>query len=178
MSNFEVRCLDEFPRWLRDLAADSSALVDLLGEDALSEESRTRIAGGLNYLLKSLDLIPDGVEDLGLLDDAFVLRVSAALAVDGLDDAPEVVARLARDAELVDEFLGEAAPRLRRYVEELQQLAARGRTPQQIVNDPAVREASAGDIAAWADTYRAPSFAPDEKNLVKLRSFMVTKLPS
>ena len=128
-------------------------------------------------MFKSLELIPDGVEDLGLLDDAFVLRVSAALAADGVDGAPEVVARLARDAELVDEFLGEEAPRLRRYVEELQQLAVRGRSPEQIVTDADARDATANDIAAWANSYKAPPFAPDEKNLVKLRSFMATKLP-
>ena len=114
MSNFEVRCLDEFPRWLDELAADSTALAELLSDETLSEAGRTRIAAGLNYLFKSLELIPDGVEDLGLLDNAFVLRVSAALAEDGNTPVPDLVKRLARDAELVDEFLGEAAPRLRR----------------------------------------------------------------
>ena len=32
-------------------------------------------------MFKSLDLIPDGLEGLGFLDDAFVLRVAAGLAV-------------------------------------------------------------------------------------------------
>ena len=38
-------------------------------------------AGALTYLFKSPDLIPDGIEDLGFIDDAFVFRMAAAAAI-------------------------------------------------------------------------------------------------
>ena len=34
------------------------------------------------------------------------------------------------------------------------------------------------EVRQWADSYEAPSFARDEKNLVKLRSFLSAKLPA
>jgi uncharacterized membrane protein YkvA (DUF1232 family) len=68
--------LDQFGTWLADLGKDVGALAELLRVNA-EHESAKSIAGGLNYVFKSLDLIPDGIDDLGYLDDAFVLRVAA-----------------------------------------------------------------------------------------------------
>ncbi len=79
MTELETRCLDAFPQWIRSLADDATALAQLLSSDSLPEEARRLLAGGLNYVFKSLDLIPDGLEGLGFLDDAFVLRTAARL---------------------------------------------------------------------------------------------------
>ena len=71
MTTLEARCLDAFPDWLRSLADDARALASVLeGEGAAVAQRRS--AAALNYLFKSLDLIPDGLEDLGFIDDAFV----------------------------------------------------------------------------------------------------------
>src|SRR5688572_2399938 len=106
MTDLHTRCLDTFPEWLRTLASDATDLSELLGSD-LPPEARRFVAGGLNYLFKSLDLIPDGIEDLGFLDDAFVLRVAASHAakIGAAKDTP-VLSRLASDAALVSELLG------------------------------------------------------------------------
>jgi dTDP-4-dehydrorhamnose reductase len=45
-----------------------------------NDEVKRYVTSGLNYIFKSLDLIPDGIDDLGFCDDAFVIRVAAALA--------------------------------------------------------------------------------------------------
>src|SRR5271170_7316452 len=102
MTELQTRCLDTFPEWLRALATDASDVSKLLSSATAPEGARRYVAGGLNYLFKSLDLIPDGIEDLGFLDDAFVLRVAAALAVaDGGAGQPDpLVGRLAADAAL------------------------------------------------------------------------------
>ena len=81
MTELDTRCLDAFPQWIRSLAEDATALAQLLNTDSLPQEGRRFVAGGLNYVFKSLDLIPDGLEGLGFLDDAFVLRVAANLAL-------------------------------------------------------------------------------------------------
>ena len=72
--------LDVFPDWLRTLGDDARELGDSLDEGSDEATSRYTV-GGLNYIFKSLDLIPDGIDDLGFCDDAFVIRVAARLAL-------------------------------------------------------------------------------------------------
>src|SRR5690606_35992489 len=80
MSDVYAPYFEAFPVWLRTLGEDVEELASLLDDASLGEEARESVAGGLNYLFKSLDLIPDGVEHLGYLDDCFVIRVAAELA--------------------------------------------------------------------------------------------------
>ncbi|MCC6553636.1 MAG: DUF1232 domain-containing protein [Polyangiaceae bacterium] len=181
MTELQNRCLDTFPEWLRTLAADASELSKLLAMTDVPEPARRMVAGGLNYLFKSLDLIPDGIEDLGFLDDAFVLRVACALAADQTPDVKQkapVVARLAAEAALVAELLGKDHARLEAYVKTLQKGAARGRTVDEILGDEQVRTGFMHEVTGWATSYAAPSFSRDEKNLVKLTSFLSAKLPA
>ena len=182
MATLEARCLDAFPNWLRSLADDARALASVLEGEAADAPQR-RSAAALNYLFKSLDLIPDGLEDLGFIDDAFVVRAAAqavkleseeALAMDSTGS----LARLAEEAELVSEFLGSEYARLTKYVAGLEQGSARGRTVPGILGDAAVRAEFIREVREWADGYAVPSFTRDERNLVKLRSFLLAKLPA
>lgn len=179
MSDLHHRCLDTFPEWLRTLSTDATELSALLGS-GLSEAARRYVAGGLNYLFKSLDLIPDGIEDLGFLDDAFVIRVAADLAIKADASAREqpVLARLAHDTAIVSELLGKDYARLVRYVEGLTRGAARGRTVDEILTDEGVRSAFLVELGGWSSGYEAPSFSRDEKNIIKLQSFLGAKLPA
>jgi uncharacterized membrane protein YkvA (DUF1232 family) len=174
--------LEAFAGWLRELADDARALAAALEVDAAPEATRRGCAVALNYLFKSVDLIPDGIEDLGFLDDAFVARIAAEAALEASPEARElpelrVLARLAEEAALVREFLGDAAARLATYVAALDSVAVRGRTADLVLGDAAARAALVGEVRAWAESYRAPTFARDEKNLVKLRAFLDVKLP-
>ena len=94
MSDTDTKCLETFPEWLKSLSSDAQDLSKAVGNQDAPEAVRRYAAAGLNYLFKSLDLIPDGIEDLGYLDDAFVLRVAASLAVSedpaAKEKAPEV----------------------------------------------------------------------------------------
>jgi hypothetical protein len=142
------------------------------------EPVRRHVTAGLNYLFKSLDLIPDGIDDLGFLDDAFVLRVVAAHAVAETPASKEgVLGRLADDVAALKEFLGGDYARLDAYVVGLKKGAARGRTVDDIITDAAARNAFTSEVAAWAKDYQAPSFTRDTKTLVKLKSFLNAKLP-
>ncbi len=174
MGELESRCLDSFPDWLRSLGDDARALAALVEDDSLDASLRRRVAGAVNYLFKSLDLIPDGIEDLGFIDDAFVFRVAAA----GTASASDVLKRLGEDAELVKEFLGADYARLDAYVTGLDNVAARGRSVDEIMGDDATRGSFVREVQGWADAYAAPSFGRDEKNLVKLRAFLTAKLPA
>jgi uncharacterized membrane protein YkvA (DUF1232 family) len=178
MSDLDSRCLDTFPEWLRSLADDATAFSNVLSDTNLADAVRRPLGGALNYLFKSLDLIPDGIEDLGYLDDAFVFRVAAASAGADAASRSDSVARLGKEAALVGEFLGNDYARLEKYVAALGAGSARGRTVDAILTDASVLNALVSDVKGWATSYTAPSFGRDAKNLVKLRSFLTTKLPA
>jgi uncharacterized membrane protein YkvA (DUF1232 family) len=182
MTELDSRCLEAFPQWLRSLGDDARAIAQTLEAGAFTADvARRQLAGALNYLFKSLDLIPDGIEDLGFVDDAFVFRIAAAAALEGEADArgkSEQVERLAADAALIREFLGPDAPRLERYVAALGHGSARGRSVDDIVGNADVANELFGEVRAWAAGYSAPAFAREDKSLVKLRAFLAAKLPA
>ena len=171
-----ARYLDMFPAWLRTLGEDAGALGGVVGGDG-NEEVRRYVASGLNYIFKSLDLIPDGIDDLGFCDDAFVIRVAASLAVEAEPGAADgIVGRLAADAKAVEEFLGDDYPRLVAYVQGLRKGAARGRTVEDIMTDAGVRTSFVHEVTAWSKEYQVPSFTRDVKTLIKLKAFLSAKL--
>jgi hypothetical protein len=176
MTTLETRCLDAFPVWLRTLGDDARELASVLEKNHESERVRQRAAVALTYLFKSLDLIPDGLEDLGFIDDAFVFRVAAGSLASESGGDQGVIGRLAADAALVREFLGELYERLEAYVNHLEQSSARGRTVAEVLADPAKCAELVREARQWADGYEVPTFGRDEKNLVKLRSFLASKL--
>lgn len=171
-----ARYLDVFPAWLRTLGEDAGALGSVVSSDG-NEEVRRCVTSGLNYIFKSLDLIPDGIDDLGFCDDAFVIRVAAKLAVEADAAAKDgVLGRLADDASSVEQFLGDDYPRLVTYVKGLQKGAARGRTVDDIMTDTSARTAFVHEVAAWSKEYQVPSFTRDVKTLIKLKAFLSAKL--
>lgn len=177
MTTLDSRCLEAFPGWLRSLADDAQKLAGLL-EQSGSGAAQRGAASALNYLFKSLDLIPDGLEDLGFIDDSFVLRVAAAQVAEDERDGGGVLAKLAGEAELIREFLGDDYARLERYVQKLADGKARGRSVSQILEDDVVRGDFVGEVKQWAAGYVPPSFARDSRSLVKLKSFLATRLPA
>ncbi|HLK38181.1 MAG TPA: YkvA family protein [Polyangiaceae bacterium] len=179
--SLDPRYLEMFPQWLRSLGEDAAAVGEVVsasGADAAEGDSIRSLVSGLNYIFKSLDLIPDGIDDLGFLDDAFVLRVACALAAEARPDLKQgAVQRLADDARAVQNFLGEDYQRLDTYVRGLRKGAARGRTVEDIVTDPDARTQFLHEVRAWSGGYQVPTFTRDQKTLVKLKAFLSAKLP-
>jgi uncharacterized membrane protein YkvA (DUF1232 family) len=174
----DPRYLELFPQWLRNLGEDAAQVGDVLASTAADDDATRSLVGGLNYIFKSLDLIPDGIDDLGYLDDAFVLRVGCALAGAARPELKQgVVLRLADDAHAVKEFLAEDYPRLEGYVRGLRKGAARGRTVEDVVGDDGTRTQFLQEVKAWAGAYQVPTFTRDQRTLVKLRAFLNAKLP-
>lgn len=178
----EPNYLERFSTWLRDLAQEAESLASLIDDATVPEGSRLNLIAAFNYVFKSLDLIPDGIDDIGYLDDAFVLRVSADLATQAdlqdLDpDKLQVLHRLAAEAEVVREFLGKDFTRLYEYVKGLRKGSARGRTSPEVLRDEPTRAAFLQDLRNFCRAYAAPRFAQEEKSLVKLRAFFDAKLP-
>jgi hypothetical protein len=167
--------LDAFSAWLVSLGQDANTLAEAMqGEVGAGAEA---LVGGLNYLFKSLDLIPDGIEDLGYLDDAFVMRLAAKHAQDAGVQHPGV-AVLAGQASTLQSFLGGADyARLDAYVSSTRATSVRGRSPGQILSDEGIRSSFLGELSGWTAQYEPPSFSKQPRTLVKLRSFLSAKLP-
>ena len=182
MNQLQQQCLDAFPKWLAALSDDATAMASLLSAESIPVDARRYVAGAVGYLYKSLDLIPDGTGDLGYLDDAFVLRVAARVALREAPASKEadirgILARLSAEAEVIERFLEADYARLETYVRNLKKGAVRGRTVEEIVSDPAVRSEFLRDVTNWAKVYACPSFESDEKTLIKLQSFLHSRLP-
>ncbi len=181
MDDTSREALNALPDWLRSLAEDLTAVAALLKDAQLSEELRLWAAGAVGYVFKSVDLIPDGIDDLGYLDDAFVLRVAAARA---LEDSPTdqaatlpILSQLADGATLVKRLLGSDYARLEDFVSGLRIAVVRGKSPSDIVQDGVLAAQVCDEVAGFARSYLAPPFAQDERTLIKLKSFLSAKLP-
>jgi hypothetical protein len=48
----------------------------------------------------------------------------------------------------------------------------------EILGDEGVRDGFVDEVSSFAASYTAPAFARDGKNIVKLQSFLRTKLPA
>ena len=176
MDDVDQRAIETFGKWLRSLGDDTKALASVVADESVTREVRRPLAGALNYLLKSLDLIDDGIEGLGYMDDAFVLRMAASKASEAAR-LPESLSGLAGDAELIRDVLGDLAARLDRYVQSLEGGVVRGRSVDEIVDEPAVREELLGDVSSFSGRYTPPAFVMDEQAIVTLRAFLASKLP-
>ena len=133
-------------------------------------------------MFKSIDLVPDGTDDIGYLDDALVLRIAADLAIrestDGVSaDGLKALNALAGDADTIKAFLGDDFARLEAYVSNLRKGAARGRSVADILSDETTRKDFLSDVSGFSKSYQPPSFSREDKNLVRLRAFLDAKLP-
>ena len=178
MTDLEQRYLELFSAWLSSLASDLTLWSALLANSELGSEERRVVAGALNCFLEYTDLIPDGLEDLGYLDSAIVLRAAATTLVEARAlDASGTLERMAEEATQLHEFLGADYERLEKLVAGLTEGSVRGRSANEIATDEALQRAVANEITAWVSGYQAPPFRRDEKTLLKLKAFLTTKLP-
>jgi uncharacterized membrane protein YkvA (DUF1232 family) len=176
MGDNDGQYIEALGAWLDKLGEDAEQLSTVLSAEDVAPIARQAVAGGLNYLFKSLDLIPDGIDDIGYLDDAFVLRVGARHATEAGATDP-VLARLGGEASLVETFLAGNYDRLDRYVAGLRTGAARGRTVQEILASEKTLADFLADVRNFAGAYSPPGFSRDPKSLIKLRAFFDAKLP-
>ncbi len=177
----QVETTVTFAKWLEGMGDEALALGALLERADLSEPLRQTSAESINYLLRSVELIPAGVEDLGYLEVLFAFRALAQRVVQahpGLAsvDAGGNIGQLASDADRVREFLEADFPRLRELVEQPAATMAKGRSPSDLLNDADARAAALAELGAWVESYSAPQFGSGPEELVKLLSFMRTRL--
>jgi uncharacterized membrane protein YkvA (DUF1232 family) len=176
METSAQRRLDVFSQWLKALPSDVKALASILAQRE-PESVRVAVVSALVYLTRNLDLIPDGIEGIGYLDDAFVLRTASAIAVEAVGvGAPTAVRRLARDNDLVQDFLGPDYARFRTYVANLRDYVSKGRTSVQIAASDELSNAIVVEANEWCAEYRESPLKKDPAELERLQMFMRSKL--
>ncbi len=171
MHDAVARHLDALAEWLRLLPSHALALAKALEEGPMPEPARRALEGALHHVVESTPLFHDGLEELGQLEAAVVLRAAAAIAASlGASAAP--VRSLGDDVGVVLAVLGPVAPRLDAFV---RRLAAP--LPGDQGAEPAGTQPLALRVARWAaDSVAAPP-PSDDKALVKFVAYLEHRLP-
>ena len=139
--------IDVFKGWTETIRQDTDAFRAVLESATADASARRFAAAALLYLVNRMDLIPDWNEGIGVLDDVMVLRAIAQLSQGSergaLPTPVEVrLERMANEADKITGFLGGVLyDRLRAYCARLIDRPVRGRSPAQLVGDPAARKA-------------------------------------
>jgi uncharacterized membrane protein YkvA (DUF1232 family) len=96
----DAKYFDAFSTWLRGMGSEVQVLGTLLEDEAAPARVRRASAEALSYVLRSFELIPEGLEDLGYLDDLFAVR---ALARRASESPPEWGSAYAAERVLEEE---------------------------------------------------------------------------
>jgi hypothetical protein len=177
----DPKFLPAFAGWLRAMGEDVLSLANLLESAEAPEPFRLVSAESLQWLLRSADLIPEGLETLGYLEGAFAFRVLARRTLLGHPELAEPgaggrVSRLGADAALVAEFLGDDLPRFEGLALAPAASTRAGRPARDVLTDDELRAALLGDARDWVELYRAPELGDGRDELVKISSFFRTRL--
>lgn len=170
-----------FSGWLRGLGEDVLSLANLLGTPEAPVPFRLAAAQGLQGWLRLVELVPEGIEALGYLEGAFALRVIAERALAGdpdpIEGAPDGrVPRLAADAALVAEFLGDDLSRFRELWLSPAATTRSGRAASDLLEDDALRHDVQRQARESVEQYHAPELGEGREELVKVEAFFRTRL--
>ncbi|HTM19262.1 MAG TPA: YkvA family protein [Kofleriaceae bacterium] len=168
--------------WVKSIGDDVAAIKRVVDTDKCPDDARKLAAGALNYLVSRMDLVPDWTDTIGCIDDVMVLRVCMGLASShGLDELDGshlvVIGRLSNDADRIEQILGhDLESKLRKYCQRLATEEVRGRKPETIIKDPAIRKQLYSEVDDEVRRMPAANFTDAESVQLKLRSYLHAKL--
>ncbi len=171
--------LQTFNQWIANLPGDARGLQEAAFAQGVPRPAQRLLVGSLDYLPRRFDLIPDHIAEIGAVDDAFVLRVGAMLALKSglgemnIDDELKV-RRLAEEADAIKEFLGGSFALLVAYVVRLPDLHVRNRSADRILDDEESRALFLRELRADLAQHRADTVS-SEASLDQIRRFIKDK---
>lgn len=144
---------DVVRRMVDGFSADVEAVQVGVIDDRTPDAARRVLAAGLVYLAEPGDLISDDFAGIGIMDDAAILRLAArdAVAAGASDDG---LRRLAAEAEDLAYIFGDLVVKLEELLALVQRPNAEGRTPIDVIADPARR------MELWRQINESRSVAP------------------
>lgn len=137
-----------FKKWLTFLGINTQLFNELAGDDALPIWVRSLSAGVLLYLNSPIDLIPDKIPVLGLVDDMLIMIIGLAIILPQFPEDRltyyqrkyEVVRKLEEYESSLKSTLGILWDRLARFVETLTKRTYKNKTAAEVVQSAELRE--------------------------------------
>ena len=177
--NEDAAAADLLRRMVEGFSSDIEAVQLGVVDGRTPDAARAILAAALRYVVLDVDLVPDHLEGVGLIDDAAMLRLGAAKAIAGGASDP-AVARLAAEAGELGLVFGELVAPLGAFLDGLLSPDAEGRTPTDVIAEPKSRIELWRALAAKRDSSRKHALVAsvlDTGNLVKtLRTIVRARL--
>ena len=147
-NSFEV-FIQLIKKWLIDLGVNAQLFNELAGDEALPMWVRSLATGVLLYLDAPVDLIPDKLRFIGLIDDMLVMIVGLVIIVPQIPEERltyyrqkyEAVDKIGEYEQIVKSTLGIFWERLTRFVETLQKRTYKNKTTEEVAQSAELREA-------------------------------------
>ena len=137
-------------KWLIDLGVNTQLFNELAGDEALPMWARSLATGVLLYLDVPVDLIPEKLRFIGLIDDMLVMIVGLAIIVPQIPEERlmyyrqqkyEAVDKIGEYEQIVKSTLGILWERLTIFVETLRKRTYRNKTTEEVAQSTELREA-------------------------------------
>jgi uncharacterized membrane protein YkvA (DUF1232 family) len=134
--------------WLANLGVNSRIFVDMMGDEALPMPARTLATGVLIYLNLPIDIIPDRLKAIGLVDDVIVMIIGLSIIIPILPEDRlryykqkyEAVAKIDEQTEILKSALGILWDRLAQFVNNLRARSYKKKTTEEVVQSAELRE--------------------------------------
>lgn len=172
----------KFQEWIDDYEHDVGLFKEILTDASTPDPLRRLLAGGLMYIIRQFDLIPDYLKPVGLLDDAIVLRITADLGAEHTAELDpkymKQMFKLANDAETVREFLGDGYRDLENYVRRQPEDAVHGITGDTVVEHASARTELITQVDEEMKIFEANAIEDGAKVERELKSYIHAKLDS
>ncbi len=169
-----------FQEWIDSYEHDVGLFQEILEDESTPAPLRRLIAGGLMYIIRQFDLIPDYLKPVGLLDDAIVLRITADLGAEHTAELDpkymKKMFKLANHAESIRNFLGDGYRDLENYVRRQPEDAVHGITGDSVVEHASVRKELIEQVNEEMKGFEADGIEDGAKVERQLKSYIHTKL--
>lgn len=170
MTNEEL--IQLFGEWTNSLPEDTKALQAVVDAEETPREAKLMLVGGLSYLLRKIDIVPDYLAGVGVVDDCMVLRIAAAES--GLDDG--AVSELGGAIGPLKEYLGNLYGGLVDFVKALPDDEVRGRNAAKIIDNAEAYAQFKRELADELDSYAPKPITDADRALREIKSFIKAKL--
>jgi len=135
-------------KWLINLGVNAQLFIDLAGDEALPMLVRSIAAGVLFYLNVRVDLIPEKLRFIGLIDDVLVMIIGLGMIVPQIPEERlkyycqkyEAVGQIGEYEQIIKSTLGILWERLTRLVETLHKRTYKNKTTEEVAQSAELRE--------------------------------------
>jgi uncharacterized membrane protein YkvA (DUF1232 family) len=136
-------------KWLMDLGINAQLIHELAGDEALPLWARSLATGILLYLDARVDLIPEKLRFIGLIDDMLVMMVGLVIIVPQIPEERmtyyrhkfEAVEKIPEYEQIMKSALGILWERFTRFVETLRKRTFKNKTTEEVAQSAELRDA-------------------------------------